>query len=211
MPPKKSRPPVPTDSITPRSAPKKFPKHHEDKHHDKKHDKKHHDKEHHAAKDLRRAFEHLGRVSVLSSHLSSAAASQAATLTTLAQQNLFAGQDKSAADLLRACEHLAFGSLASSRKATKLNPELEAAVRAEYEHLLIKATEHAHKHADSRAPDVEILYDAMLAAAALAYAKSAYHRAMEFARAAEALAHVRGDHTPMLEDGDEPPRKKLKA
>jgi hypothetical protein len=104
----------------------------------KKGAKHHHDKRH-AGKDLRRAYEHLGRVQALESIVPATVSTQIATLTALAQKSLHASEQKSAADLLRAAEHLAFGSLASPAKATRLGDALEEAINAEYEHLMDKA------------------------------------------------------------------------
>lgn len=169
---------------------------------------KHHDKKHHEGNDLRRAYEHLGRLSALQKNLAMGVVAQMKTLTELAQKSLLAGEQKSAADLLRAGEHLGFGSLAPSAKATRLSEELAAAIRAEYEHLVDKAGEHWERHEGERPAGIEDVYESMLAAAAAAFAKGAYRRTLEFARGAEALAHVRGGDTATIEGGGE---KKLKG
>jgi hypothetical protein len=163
---------------------------------------KHHDKKHEGGKDLRRAYEHMGRLAALESTLPQTAKASIHTLTGLAQHSLTARDHKSAADLLRAGEHLAFGSVASTAKASKLSEELEAILIAEYEHLTDKADEHWEKHEDRRSLAIGVLYDMMLEAASVAYKKGAYRRALEFARGAEALAHVRGEEALIeLEDG----------
>jgi hypothetical protein len=131
-------------------------------------------------------------------------------LTELAQVTLHAGEPKSASDLLRAGEHLAFGSLASTSKATGLGEELEAAINAEYEHLVDKADEHWNNHEDERPEGIEELYESMAVAGQAAYHKGAYRRALEFVRGAEALAHVRGG-APALDDGSKKKPKKLKG
>lgn len=176
----------------------------------KKGAKHHHDKRH-AGKDLRRAYEHLGRVQALESIVPATVSTQIATLTALAQKSLHASEQKSAADLLRAAEHLAFGSLASPAKATRLGDALEEAINAEYEHLMDKANEHWERQVDDRPAGVEELYDTMLEAASAAYGSSAYRRALEFARGAEAQAHVHNGEQLKLEDGGKAKRKKLKA
>jgi hypothetical protein len=163
---------------------------------------KHHDKKHHEGKDLRRAYEHLGRLAVLEKNLTVAFIGQIGTLTAAAQRFLLNGDHKNAADLLRAGEHLGFGSLGSSGKATRLSEELEAVLRAEYEHLTEKAADHWDKHEDERPSEVVDIYESMLAAAAVAFTKGAYRRALEFARGAEALAHVHGHYAPTLDEGD---------
>jgi hypothetical protein len=164
----------------------------------KNHDKKH--PEGKEGKDLRRAYEHLGRLTTLEKHLPAAVTAQIAVLTDLAQKSLLAGESKSAADLLRAGEHLAFGSLASQAKATRVSEDLVATLNAEYEHLNDKADEHWQKHEGDRPAAIEDVYDAMLQSASAAFHKGAYCRALEFARGAEALAHVRGGGLPLLEE-----------
>jgi hypothetical protein len=159
-----------------------------------------HGKPHHEGKDVCRAYEHLGRLSALETHLSSSVTAQIDELTNLAQKSLLQGEQKSAADLLRAGEHLAFGSLASQAKASRLSEELSSAINAEYEHLVDKAEEHWEKHADNRPAEIEALYESMVESANTAFHKSAYRRALEFARGAEALAHVHGGGVPLLEE-----------
>ncbi len=161
---------------------------------------KEHGKKHHEGKDIRRAYEHLGRLSALEKFLSAGVTAQIGLLTDLAQRNLLQGEHKSAADLLRAGEHLGFGALGSQAKASRLSSELSEAIQAEYEHLIDKADEHWAKHQGDRPGTIEEVYDAMLEAANSAYQKGAYRRALEFARGAEALAHVRGGGSPLLEE-----------
>lgn len=163
---------------------------------------KDHEKKHHEGKDVRRAYEHLGRLVALEKFVSAGVAAQIGLLTDLAQRNLLQGEQKSAADLLRAGEHLGFGSLAAQAKASALSHELVSAIDAEYEHLVDKAEEHWEKHEGDRPATIREVYDAMLEAANVAYRKGAYRRALEFARGAEALAHVHGGSSPLLEDPD---------
>jgi hypothetical protein len=166
----------------------------------------HHGK-HHEGKDLRRAYEHLGRLSVLEPHLSTGVVGQLKQLTDLAQVMLRAEEHKAAADLLRAGEHLAFGSVASTAKATGVGDALNAAINAEYEHLVDKADEHWAKHEGERPAGIEELYEWMAVAAQAAFHKGAYRRALEFVRGAEALAHVHGGEEILLEDGGRKPKK----
>jgi hypothetical protein len=161
---------------------------------------------HHEGKELRKAYEHLGRLSVLEPGLPAAVVAQLKKLTELAQVTLHAGEQKSAADLLRAGEHLAFGSLASTAKAVGLGEELEAAINAEYEHLVDKADEHWNRHEEERPAGIEELYESMAVAGQAAYHKGAYRRALEFVRGAEALSHVHGGGAPLLDEG----KKKVK-
>jgi hypothetical protein len=180
--------------MAPKKAAKKAPKHHKDE-------------KHGVGKDLRRAYEHLGRLGALQELLPATVVSRLSTLSALAEASLLAGEAKSAADLLRAGEHLAFGTLASKAKEQRLSEALVDAIHADYEHMLDKAEEHRERHGDDAPAEVSSLYDTMLEAASEAFNKGAYRRALEFARGAEALAHVRGNATAQLEDGGEKPKK----
>jgi hypothetical protein len=171
---------------------------------------KHHDKKHHEGKDLRKAYEHLGRLGALKDVLPTTVVARLSVLTTLAEAQLRAGEDKSAADLLRAGEHLAFATLASKAKEQRLSDALLDAIRAEFEHLSDKAEEHRSKHGEAMPAEIVELYDTMLDAASESFHKEAYRRALEFARGAEALAHVRSDEAGKLDDGGKK-AKKLKG
>ena len=160
-----------------------------------------HHHEHKHGKDVLRAYEHLGRIHALEPILPATVVSQIRTLGDLAQASLSSADAKSAADLLRASEHIAFGSLAATSNAKRLSDDLEGAANAEYEQLTDKADEHWQRHADERPAGIEVIYDGMLEAASVAFNKGAYRRALEFARGAEALAHVHGDGQWTLGDG----------
>jgi len=179
--------------MAPKKAAKKAPKHHKDKHD--------------GGKDLRKAYEHLGRLSALRELLPVTVVSRLSTLSELAESSLKSGEAKTAADLLRAGEHLAFGTLASKSKEQRLSEALVDAIHADYEHMIDKAEEHRERHGDEAPEAVGALYDTMLEAASEAFDKGAYRRALEFARGAEALAHVRGWGAASLEDGGEKPKK----
>src|SRR5258708_16482578 len=69
---------------------------------------KHHDHKHDSAKDLRRAYEHLGRLEILQRTLQPTQAGDVKSLITLAKQELENGHRKDAADLLRPAEHFSF-------------------------------------------------------------------------------------------------------
>lgn len=171
---------------------------------------KHEGKKHDAGKDLRKAYEHLGRLAVLREHLPATVVARVSVLTKLAETSLMMGEDKTAAHLLRAGEHLAFGTLASKAKESRLSEAVVDAIHAEYEHLSDKAQEHSTKHGDAMPEDVSALFDTMVEAAAEAFNRGAYRRALEFARGAEALAHVKAVGGARLDDGEKKP-KKLKA
>jgi len=161
---------------------------------------KHHDEKHHHAKDLRRAYEHLGRVEILR-HLLSAPGDEIATLVDLAQREVANGAAKNAADLLRAAEHLGFAAILNrpSGKAEVFGG-LMAAIRDEFDRLEEKAEE--HWEAESAPPEVEKIYRASLKKAAMAREQGAYRQALELVRGAEALAHVK-----MGEKKQEPKKK----
>ena len=170
--------------MAPRKAPKRAAKHAAKK--AAKKAPKHHDKKHHAGKDTRRAYEHLGRVMSLQSVIPKAAVGQIQALTEMARLRLNAEDSKSAAELLRACEHLGFGALAGTTKESVAD-DLLAAIREQFEKSLEKAAERWDEH--DREPSAEItgIYETTIAAAGVAYDKGAYRRALELARAAESI------------------------
>lgn len=169
-----------------------------------------HDKKHHEGKDVRRAYEHMGRLEALQSGLSSPVVAQIHTLSEMARRSLQKGDSKSSADLLRAGEHLAFASLSASTKES-VSDELRSALTAQYEHLLEKAAEHWDEHEEEPAAAITTLYEKSLADAESAFGKGAYRKALELVRAAEALSHVETDGSPALDVGSKPSKKKLKA
>lgn len=161
----------------------------------------HHDP-HKAAKDARRTFEHLGRVQAIAKLLSS----ESETLTLLSQmadRAFRAEQYKDSADLLRAAEHLSFASL--HREATEIVADnLKATIREECEHLLECAEDHASHHAAPK--EVRGLMERMMKDAKAALKRGSYRAALEFARGAEALAHVDELKLPSLVAGKEQKR-----
>ena len=159
-----------------KKAPKKSAKH------------AHHDD--HSAKDLRRAYEHLGRVEILHRSLKPDGDEKVKTLTNLAQQQLQAGHAKDAADLLRCAEHLSFANLGSQKDDKDFNRDLEAAVTREFEHLMKKAEEH-WGHQEDHPAAVEDLFVKMTDGAQVAFDRRSCRQALELARGAEALAHVK--------------------
>ena len=139
--------------------------------------------------DARRAYEHLHRIGILQGQLSGEVRAQLNTLSTFAQA-AFAQEDaKSAAELLRAGEHLAFGSLAEESSSDAVSEPLKLEIAEEFEDLVQRAAEHWDRHTDM-APSRELkaIYKAMLAEAKTARKNKAFHRALEFARGAGALA-----------------------
>lgn len=141
---------------------------------------------HKAAKDARRAFEHLGRVQTLSSFTSSESESLNLLIKT-ADGAYQAQQYKESADLLRAAEHLSFAAL-HVEAAESVSAELKSAIEEEFKHLIERSVEHSSHH------DIPKILLALLARmtrdAKAAMLCGSYRSALEFARGAEALSHV---------------------
>ena len=151
----------------------------------------HHHDPHHQANDLRRAYEHNGRLEVFGKALNSSTVGTVGELIKLAQEEINGGHNKDAADLLRASEHLSFANLASDRVARgRISTGLEQSITDHFDDLMRRADEHWEGHGQSSAV-LAALYQSSRANASKAFKSGAYHRALEFARAAEALAHVR--------------------
>ena len=187
-----------------KAAKKTVVKHADPKHQDPKdHEAKHHEAKDHKAKDLRRAYEHLGRVEILQRMQHTTSAKSIPSLVTLAERELGMGHRKDAADLLRAAEHFSFAALASvEAKSGKVSEELEQTVAQEVEHLTRKANEHWDKSGDAEHhASVKELFRSSLEAAATALDARRYRQALELARGAEALAHVKKRGHERMESG----------
>jgi hypothetical protein len=169
---------------------------------------KHAGPKHHQAKDLRRAYEHLGRVEAIQQTLPPSSQNDIHTLVTLAEKELNGAHNKDAADLLRAAEHLSFAALAETdTKKPKLSEQLETAITEELEHLTRKASEHWDNEEESeRHLTVTALFHRSLETSAKALSHRAYWQALELARAAEALAHVKKHGPDQLESGTNHPK-----
>jgi hypothetical protein len=140
--------------------------------------------------DLRRAYEHLNRVRILHGALAQEPLAQLETLTKLAQNALTAGDNKAAADLLRAGEHLAFGVLASAEGDPSVTAPLTEAAHVEFDRLLEKADAHWNEREGAAPRGTGSVYKFLVSEAKAARKAGALHRALEFARGAEALAHA---------------------
>ena len=127
------------------------------------------------------------------------AANEIHTLVALAEERLGSGHRGDAADLLRAAEHLSFAALAHSSKLTKVSEDLHEVIVEELDHITERANEHWK---ENKAGVVAALFQSSLAGSAEALGKGAYQQALELARAAEALSHVKTRHGDKLEDGD---------
>jgi hypothetical protein len=156
---------------------------------------------HHAGHDLRRAYEHLGRLEVLQGGLPGTVVTDINILTQMARASLHAGDTKSAADLLRSCEHLGFAALAHSGRETQIGEDLQEAIDSEYEHLVERAVERWDEPDEEPGAAITTIYEKTFAAAEAAYNKGAFRRALELARAAEALSHGHGVGDAQLGDG----------
>jgi len=149
----------------------------------------HHDENHHADKDLRRAFEHSGRVSVMQKLLP-VKSEYVATLVRLGHEEVVGGDAKNAADLLRAAEHFSFAAAAGQgHHSPQASATLGAALRREFDHLEGKAEEHWDPKESHGT--VAAIYDDALNRGREALDGEAYHEALELIRGAEALAHVK--------------------
>lgn len=191
--------------MAPKKAPKKAP-----------HEKPHKEKDHDAGKHLRRAYEHMGRLEALRPVLPKTTLAQVAALTESGRRGLSGSLDareaKNSAELLRACEHLAFGALASDKKAI-VSDELRDALTAQYEKLREKALDRRDEHqedgldAESMDAGIVAAYDRIFESAEVAHTKTALRKALELMRAAEALTHVHVGEALALEDGPSKPKR----
>jgi pterin-4a-carbinolamine dehydratase len=161
----------------------------------------HHDK-HHQANDLRRAYEHMGRVAVLRQTQELSATDAVAELTALAQRAIKDGHSKDAADLLRASEHLSFAVLAGEVSGiVRVSAELKESITEQLDELTRRADEHWEEEEEEHSSILTGIYQSSRNSAIKAFKARTYHQALEFARAAEALAHVK-QHGPLkLERG----------
>jgi hypothetical protein len=152
----------------------------------------HHHKKHHEADDLRRAYEHMGRVKALRTSLKSSAAEAVDALAALAQAEMESGHNKEAADILRAAEHLSFATLGvDSPSDGDVSVLLEQAITERFDELARKADEHWEENGQ-QSRVLTAIYKSSRKSAVRAFKESAYDQALEFARAAEALTRV--DH-----------------
>jgi hypothetical protein len=165
---------------------------------------KHH--EHHGGKDIRRAYEHLGRLEALERSLPATVLAQIATLTEFSRHTLQAGDARSSAELLRACEHIAFGALASNVRES-VNEELSDAIGKHYEKLREEAIDTWDDHGEDSASSIRDAFEWAFSMADSAYEKNSFRRALEMIRAAAALAEVRSDAMPQLPSTEKKPKR----
>ncbi len=92
--------------------------------------------------DLRRAYEHLTRIDILEAALAGPAFCDVSTLAALALEELAAGRDRVAADLLRAAEHICFAAQTPNGYAAstmRVFAELRRALDQEFDTLTRRA------------------------------------------------------------------------
>jgi hypothetical protein len=145
---------------------------------------------HRQTNDLRRAYEHMSRVEILQRSLKPSDAKVVTTLATMAREQLEAGNNQQAADLLRGAEHLSIAALTDQvSKKVQLSGELVQSITEHFNELTGRAEEHWLKHEEHLGVFTAI-YKSTRKNAAAAFKHGAYYQALEFARATEALAHV---------------------
>ena len=146
---------------------------------------------HDAAKDLRRAYEHLGRLEAIAQQVHGSSSERIMCLVDLAKTYLTADMPKHAADLLRAAEHLSFSALPSFMEPeTTIAPELANTLTEEFEKLVLRASDHLADHDGEHSAFIVTTFKAASNEAASAFATRRFRQALELSRAAEALAHV---------------------
>jgi hypothetical protein len=153
----------------------------------------HHTDKHRDAKDLRRAYEHMGRLEVLRRSPQKSVTDAVDVLINLAHKDIDTGEYKDAAELLRASEHLSFAALAGEKLGElRISTVLEQAIFEHFDELMRRAAQRWDDN-DQHLEPLVVIYESSFDSASKAFKKNSYHQALEFARAAEALTHVKGD------------------
>ncbi len=125
------------------------------------------------------------------------------TLVSAAGRELAGGENKNAAELLRAAEHLCFAALASENPGNvKMSRELIAAILDQLGELEEDRKESAGKEIQQDA-DLAHLVDEIAKAADKALAEEQYHRAPELKRAVVSLSLVKLPRSRKLKAGEE--------
>ena len=149
---------------------------------------------HRAAKDARRTFEHLGRVQAIAS-LTGAEAGPLSALISLSDQAFQVERYQQSADLLRAAEHLSFATLHKTAQENAA-PELLRTIEEELAHLEDRLQEHSSHHPVTSV--IQPHLQRFRREAKQALQRGSLRAALEFARGAEALAHVHDWHVQRL-------------
>ena len=164
---------------------------------------KHH--KHEDGKDLRRAYEHLGRLESLESVFPKNVPEQIAALTDLSRRTLQEGDARSSAELFRACEHIAFGVLSPDSKDS-VNGALRDAIGKQYDKLHEEALEEWENRGDRSAVTISRVFRWALSMAESAYANESFRRSLEMIRAAAVLARVDYEGLPKLSPNGKKPK-----
>lgn len=141
-------------------------------------------------RDLRRGYEHLGRIQKILALVPEESRSQLVAMVQLARDLIRNKEALTAADLLRAAEHVAFASMDSGPDEPSLSRALAAHIKEELQHLQARAEEHWKE-----APQEGVLlraYENLRKLAAVSAKAKKFREALEAARGAEALTNVRG-------------------
>ena len=142
----------------------------------------------------------MGRIDILRESLDASTKDTIGALINLAKQEIDGGHVKDAADLLRASEHLGFALLAEEKSDTsRISAELQESITEHFDELLRRAEE--HWGGEQHSGILVALYESSRKYASKAFKGGAYHRALEFARAAEAIAHAKHRGTLQLGPG----------
>jgi hypothetical protein len=148
---------------------------------------------HGQSEDLRRAYELLARIDILEGALSGPSFCDVSTLVALALNQLAAGRDREACDLLRSAEHISFAAQAPAgyaSSAMRMFEELRQAIDAEFSGLIRRAELLREERSSPRHGQLPDLCARALQDAREAYADQAFGRALELARAAALLANL---------------------
>jgi hypothetical protein len=143
--------------------------------------------------DLRRAYEYFARIDILEGALSGPSFCDVSTLVALALNQLAAGRDREACDLLRTAEHISFAAQAPAgyaSSAIRMFEELRQAIDAEFSGLIRRAELLREERSSPRHGQLPDLCARALQDAREAYAEQAFGRALELARAAALLAEL---------------------
>ena len=149
--------------------------------------------------DLRRCYEHLGRVSTLLPALSEP--ENVIKLASLAKELLQTGQSKDAAEVMRAAEHLCFGLLSMHTQEEPVSEQLLASMHEEYAHLVERAQ---HRGAEAPAGAIGRLFATIQRQARQAFKAGHLRASLELARGAEALSQVTAEFQGRLRGGELP-------
>lgn len=148
---------------------------------------------HGKSEDVRRAYELLARIDILESSLSGPSFCDVSTLVALALNELAAGRDREACDLLRSAEHIGFAAQVPGGYATSamlMFDELRHAIDAEFSRLMRRAELLREERSSPRHGQLPDLCARTLKDAREAYGEQAFGRALELARAAALLANL---------------------